>query len=137
MGSDHLAAPLSPSEPALTPLERSAATAHLAGDVTAAVASLESLVTELSGPSGDMARRTLLSKGLVVAHAEATALQALLGRLLGKNPSAAGDVSRILTASTRRMAMLARAHADTSARERRTVLMVGVSQTNTVIVEGA
>ena len=93
--------------------------------VSVALDEVRALADHLAGSQAVSARQALVSKELATAHAQASALTVLLGSLLGKkNVDGVKLVSRVLTDATKRVAILTKAHADASGRDR-PVLLVG------------
>jgi hypothetical protein len=115
-----LPAPASPM--VLSHVEVLAAQALFSGDVALAREEVESLARRLAGVDGASCRRQLVSVELTLAHYQVLALQAILGAVTKKRDEAgATAISILLTHATRRVAVLAAAHAGRP----RPVLVVG------------
>ncbi len=114
---------ISLSTPApLSHIETLAARALFGGDTHLAAEEVEALARRLAGVNGASSRHQLLSVQLATAHVHALALESILGSLIKKSDEpGALLISRLLTDATRRVAILAAAHAGRP----RPVLMVG------------
>jgi hypothetical protein len=101
-----------------------AATTLYRGDVSEALARVNSLAKALSGPNPAKTRLELLGSSLAAAKMQETALAALVVHLVKtKDVTAAAAVGRVLKLTTDRVARLAEAHAATEARAQRAVVV--------------
>jgi hypothetical protein len=108
----------------LSPLESLGASSFFAGDIRTAVEEVEQLASLLATLRGSAARRDLISKHLATTHVQVAALSALLGKLVAKKDvDGSRAVSRLLNDAVRRLAALAQAHADLTARARPSVVV--------------
>lgn len=118
------------SSAVLSSVDILAAEALFSGDLVRAREEVELVARRLVEHDGAPARRHLLAVELALAHTQASALSALLGRLVKKKDEAGARlVSKLLLDATRRVATLAGAHAGTRARP---VLVVGHADRVTV-----
>src|SRR6266568_2668917 len=97
---------------ALSHVEAIAASALFSGDVARVREEVENLARRLAGADGNSSRHQLIYIQLAIAHVHLLALKSILGSIIkAKNEAGALLFSRLLTDATRRVSILAGAHA--------------------------